>query len=225
MDADLQDPPEFIPEMIAQWRSHGVDVVHTLRKSRAGETRIKLAITGLGYAILQRFSNVQIIPNTGDFKLMSRRAVNQIIAHDEAKPFMRALVTSVGFKQVAIPYDREARFSGETKFPIFSFGIIRNFFGSALISFSDAPLKFVSALGLMVSFISFALMVYVIIEKVLGHNIPGWTAVMVTVSFLGGVQLISTGMLGLYINSIFIESKRRPNYIVESLVGFDDNAG
>lgn len=221
MDADLQDPPEVIPAMIAEWRG-GADVVHTVRRSRAGETRFKLAITRLGYWILNRFSEVEIIPNAGDFKLMSRRAADQVIRHSEAKPFMRALVTSVGFRQVHIPYDREARHSGETKFPILSYSVFRNFFDSALISFSDAPLKLTSLLGILVSFVSFGLLVHVLIEKIRGHNIPGWTAVMASISFLGGVQLVSIGMLGLYVNSVFIESKRRPNYIVESLIGFDN---
>lgn len=224
MDADLQDPPELIPKMLRAWKEKNADVIHTVRISRAGESFVKLCITKIGYFILKKISNIDIQNEAGDFKLLSRRAVNYLIQIKEKNPFMRGLVVWLGFKQVNVPYRREARFAGKTKVPIFSYKVINNFLDSALISFSDVPLKLVSAIGFLVSFGSFLFLIYVIIEKFLGHNIPGWSAIMVTLLFLGGLQLLAIGVLGLYINSIFLETKNRPNFIIESTCGFDNES-
>jgi len=221
MDADLQDPPELIPEMLNVWREKGADIVHTVRLSRAGETKIKLLITRLGYYILKKVTDINLIPNAGDFKLLSRRVVNHLLNLDEKKPFMRGLVQWVGFKQEIVHYHRQARYSGSSKFPVLSSKVIRNFLESALISFSDIPLYMVSLAGFIVSLGSFVFLVYVVIQKFLGHNLPGWSAIMVTMLFLGGVQLISLGIIGLYISTIYLETKGRPNYIVESTIGFE----
>jgi glycosyltransferase involved in cell wall biosynthesis len=220
MDSDLQDPPEVIPDLVAKWRE-GYDVVHTIRKQRRGETRIKLMLTKLGYKILGSISDVPIQPNSGDFKLLSRRALMEVRKFNEKAPFTRGIVTWIGFAQAHVYYDRDARFEGKTKFPIFSYKVISNFFDSAIISFSDKPLKAVSMLGLFVSAASFLLLAHVLIQKMMGYNIPGWTAIMVTISFLGGIQLVAIGVVGLYINSIFIETKRRPNYIVSEVLEAD----
>ncbi|MDI6717437.1 MAG: glycosyltransferase [Patescibacteria group bacterium] len=222
MDADLQDPPEFIPEMLRVYKEQDVDIVHTVRKSRDGESRLKLLITKLGYFILNKISSVDIQPEVGDFKVFSRRAVDHLIQLKENKPFIRGLVRWIGFKQTTIEYDREKRFAGETKFPILGKRVISNFFDSALISFSDVPLKLVSIMGFLVSFGTFLVLIYVMVQKFLGHNLPGWTAIMVAMLFLGSLELLALGILGLYINSIFIEAKRRPNFIIESVYGFDD---
>ena len=221
MDADLQDPPELIPELIKAWREKGADIVHTVRLSRAGEGRVKLLITRLGYYILKKTADINLIPNAGDFKLLSRRVVDQIVRLNEKKPFMRGLVHWVGFKQEAVYYHRQARFSGNSQFAVLGTKVIRNFLESALISFSDAPLYLVSLTGIVVSLGSFAFLLYIVIQKFLGHNLPGWSAIMVTVLFLGGVQIIALGVIGLYISAIYLETKDRPNYIVESTMGFE----
>lgn len=222
MDADLQDPPELIPQLVGLWLDdREIDVVHTKRASRAGESRIKLFITKIGYAILRKVSNITIQPEVGDFKLLSRRAVNQLIRFREHRPFTRGLVNWIGFNQTTISYNREERFAGETKFPVFSWGVISNFLDSALISFSDVPLKLSLLTGFLVSFGAFCYLIMIFVMKYLNWSLPGWSAIMATMLMLGGIQLFTLGMLGLYINSIFIESKKRPNYIIASTFGFD----
>lgn len=225
MDADLQDPPEVIPQLIQEWQKGDyVDVVHTIRLSRDGESRLKLWLTKLGYKILRNVSSVELQIDSGDFKLLSRRAVNHLIRFREKNPFLRGLVSWIGFNQTTIYYHREIRFAGDSKFPIYSPKVIRNFLYSALISFSDVPLQLAMWLGLLASLSSFLVLIHTLIENIQGHNLPGWTAIMVAVLFLGGVQLVSIGILGLYISSIFLESKRRPNYIVKNTFGFENNS-
>jgi dolichol-phosphate mannosyltransferase len=225
MDADLQDPPELIPEMVSAWKSEpGVGVVHTVRTDRAGESRFKLALTHMGYRILHSSSTIKLPMEAGDFKLLSREVVDHLVAMKEKRPFMRGLVCWVGFKQKSVNYSREARFSGDTKFPVLSRKVIGNFFDSALISFSDAPLRLATLAGLLTSILALLYIIWVVIEKFRGHNLPGWSATMVAVLFLGGTQLLCTGLQGLYISSIFQESKRRPNYIVKDTFGFKASA-
>jgi dolichol-phosphate mannosyltransferase len=222
IDADLQDPPEIIHEMLAAWMAgENIDVVNTKRLSRAGESRIKLLITRLGYLILRKMATIDLQIEVGDFKLLSRRAVNQLIQLREYNPYLRGLVSWIGFNQVTIPYHREARFSGDTKFPVIGKRVINNFFTSALISFSSVPLQISSLVGFIVSLGAFILLIYVFVEKLLGNNVPGWSGIMITVLFIGGMEMVVIGIMGLYINSIFIESKRRPNYIVKSTYGLD----
>jgi dolichol-phosphate mannosyltransferase len=198
-----------------------LDVIHTKRSSRAGESGIKLFITRIGYAILHKVSHISIQPEVGDFKLLSSRAVNQLVRFRENKPFTRGLVNWIGFNQTTITYQRKERFAGETKFPIFSWGVISNFLDSALISFSDVPLKISLLVGFLVSFGAFGYLIIIFFMKYMHWSVPGWAAIMATMLMLGGIQLFTLGMLGLYINSIFIEAKRRPNYIIESTFGFD----
>jgi len=221
MDADLQDPPELIPQLIAVWRAEpDVGVVHTVRSDRRGESRLKLAITHLGYRILHMSSTIRLPMEAGDFKLLSREVVDHLVAMKEKRPFMRGLVCWVGFKQKSVTYAREARFSGDTKIPVLSWKVIGNFLDSALISFSDAPLRLATLAGMVTSILALLYIIWVLIEKFRGHNLPGWSATMVAVLFLGGTQLLCTGLQGLYISSIFQESKRRPNYIVKDTFGF-----
>jgi dolichol-phosphate mannosyltransferase len=221
IDVDLQDPPELIPEMLKLWRElGGVDVVHTVRRSRAGETWLKLAMTRVGYWILKAVSSVPIRVEAGDFKLLSRRAVDEVRRLQEKKPFLRGLVAWVGFKQTEIYYDRQPRAGGATKFPTAGRKVIRNFLESALISFSDVPLQLATILGSLVSLVAFCGLIYVLVEKLLGNNVPGWSGIMVAVLFMGGAQMLFLGLLGLYVHAIFLEAKRRPNYIVESTFGF-----
>jgi len=221
MDADLQDPPELIHEMLKVWRDEGnVDVVNTVRLSRAGEHPMKMALTRLGYAILNRVSQINFIENSGDFKLLSRRVVDHMVEMQEKLPFVRGMVYWVGYRQVTIPYHREARHSGETKFHVAGYKVIHNFLFSALIAFSAAPLMLTVVLGLVTSAVAFLIVIYVVIQwLVLDTVTQGWTTLMAVIALLGGMQLLTNGINGLYINTIFNEVKRRPLYIVEHVYG------
>ena len=223
MDADLQDPPEVIPDMIQAWRSgDNIDVVHTRRLSREGESRFKLWVTHSGYNMLRHVANIDLQMETGDFKLLSRRAVNHLVELKEKKPFLRGLVCWIGFNQTIIKYHRKARFAGKTKFPIISIKVLRNFLSSALISFSDVPLQLSLISGFIISFSAFLFLFFVIFQKLLGHPTQGWSATMAAILLLGGMQLVTIGVLGLYINSIYLEVKRRPNYIIKKMFGFEN---
>lgn len=225
MDSDLQDPPELIHEMLAKWRSEpGVDVVNTIRRSRAGESKVKLLITSLGYSILSATTNIDFLKEAGDFKLLSRRVVDEIIQLDDASPFIRGLVYWAGYKQTAIHYDRQPRGGGDTKFVVIGHKVIHNFLFSALISFSSAPLMLSVILGLVTCAVSAVLMVFALIQYFFATELTsGWTSLIIAVAFFAGMQLLATGINGLYLNSIFIETKRRPRYIVRDTVGFPDN--
>ena len=218
MDADLQDPPELIPKLIEKMEVEQADVVYTTRTSRDGETWIKLLITRIGYSILNSTSAVDIPYNSGDFKLLSRRVVNHLLEFQEQKPFMRGLVSWVGYKQVQFYYDRLARVGGRTHFPIFSKRVIYNFLDSALISFSDAPLKLILIFGGLMTLGAFAMLVYVLEQKLTGVAVPGWTAIMATVLLLGGFQIMMLGVMGLYLHSIYLDVKRRPLYIIDNVI-------
>jgi len=221
MDSDLQDPPETIPEMLAAYKAGGsIDVVHTVRRSRAGETKIKLLITRLGYFILKYLATIRLDVEAGDFKLLSRRAVNHLIQIREKRPYLRGLVSWIGFNQTTVYYNREPRFAGSTKFAIFGPKVIANFFSSALIAFSDLPLQFSSWIGAFISLLSAMYSAWLLVKWLLGWEIPSWALPLAIVAFLSGVQLFCIGLLGLYIAAIHVESKRRPNYIVESTSGF-----
>lgn len=225
MDADLQDPPETIPDMLSAWKEgKDVDVVNTVRLDRKGESLLKRIFTRIGYRVLKSVININFLVEAGDFKLLSRRAVNHLLLLREKQPFLRGLVYWIGFNQTTVHYHRQGRYSGKTKFPIFNHRVINNFLFSALISFSDVPLKFSLLAGAVTAFFSFCFLIYVLVQKfVLAHTTPGWTAIMAVMSFMGGMQLLIMGIVGLYINSIFLESKKRPNYIVSRISGFDKN--
>ena len=220
MDADLQDPPEVIPGIIEKMRQTDADVVHTVRESRKGESAFKLFLTRLGYAILNKTSSVQLPVEAGDFKLLSRRVVDHILQLKEHRPFMRGLVCWVGFKQEFVPYHRAPRYAGQAKFFILGKDVINNFFSSALISFSSAPLRMAYIVGLWALFFDFILFCHVMFEKLSGRAVPGWTAIMMAILFLGAIQLLCMGILGLYMYSIYEQTRARPNYIVESMYGF-----
>jgi dolichol-phosphate mannosyltransferase len=223
MDADLQDPPEIIIKMLESYLADGqVDVVHTVRRSRQGETKFKLFITKIGYRILNRYSDVPIPQEAGDFKLLSRRAVEHVLCFKETKPFMRGIIAWVGFKQSFIPYDREARFAGKSKFFVLGRKVISNFLNAAIVNFSSVPLQIASYCGLCAILGDFLFVLYVLFQKLSGHLMPEWTALMVVMLFIGGVQLFCLGMIGLYLNSVHEQTKMRPNYIVSSTYGFED---
>jgi dolichol-phosphate mannosyltransferase len=224
MDADLQDPPELIPELIRQWQDDpDAEVVYTTRRSRAGEHALKLMITKWGYRLINKISDIRLPLDSGDFKLISRRAIDELLKLKEKQPYMRGLVCWVGFKQVQVFYDRDPRFDGRqaTKFPVLSRRVLSGYLDRALISFSDIPLKFALILGLAVATLALLYIFVIIFQKIMGWYEPGWPAIMATMLLLGGTQLIVLGIMGLYINTIFLESKRRPNYIIKDILAPD----
>lgn len=221
LDADLQDPPELIPSMVDAWmKDEDCEVVYTVRKSRQGEGKFKLLFTKFGYRFLKKISNIDLPVDAGDYKLLSRKIVDLMLQHKEFKPFMRGIVSSLGFKQIPIYYDREPRGNGRnnTKFVFLSTRTISGWLDSALISFSDVPLKLTLATGLMTAIFSSFYLIIVIMQKILGLYVPGWPAIMAAILLLGSVQLIVVGVLGLYINAIFTQTKNRPIYIVRDIV-------
>jgi len=225
MDADLQDPPEVIPELLERWtKDASVDVVYTTRLSRAGENRLKMLITAWGYRFINQISDVKFPVDSGDFKLLSRRVVDELLRLKEAKPYLKGLVSWLGFKQAQVFYHREARFDGRenSKHPLLSRKVISYHLDRSLISFSDVPLKATLAVGFTVSFLAGAYILVVIFQKLMGWYVPGWPAIMASILFLGGVQLTVLGVIGLYINTIYLEAKGRPNYIVKNVVASDE---
>lgn len=220
MDTDLQDPPEVIPQMIRKWHEEKADVVYTVRTAREGEPATKMLATKLGYKILHYISSIDLPIESGDFKLMSKRVVDQIIRLEETGPFLRGLARWVGFKQVPVHYKRDSRHAGDTHYIFYSSRVLKNFL-SGVTSFSDAPLYLIFVLGLIVSSGAFLFLIAVIFMKYLGWNLPGWSAIMATLLTFGGIQISSLGIIGLYIAKIHMEVKRRPNFIVDNTIGFE----
>ncbi len=227
MDADLQDPPEIMPQMIQKWmEDSAVEVVYTTRITRAGEHFLKLLITKWGYRMINYISEIDLPVDSGDYKLLSRRFVDDLLKLQEKKPYVRGLISWVGYKQVQVLYHREERFDGRvnTKFPVLSRRVIAGYLDRALISFSSVPLKMSLILGFAVSFCAILYLAVVFYQKIAGLYVPGWPALMAAILFLGGVQLTMLGVFGLYLNTIYLESKRRPNFIVKSVLSKDDRA-
>ena len=222
MDADLQDPPELIPALVEEWKK-GADVVYTTRKKRAGENNGKMLITKLAYRVLRYFSDIEMPVDSGDFKLLDRRVVDELVKLREKDPFIRGLVSWVGFKHSQVFYDREQRFAGLTHYPLFGLGPLKAFM-SGLTSFSTAPLSLSLVVGFMVSSGAFLYLVAIIVMKFLGMNLPGWSAIMAIMLFLGGTQLFTVGILGIYIGRIYGENKHRPSCTIESMSGFEADA-
>jgi len=210
LDGDLQDPPEVIPEMVARWRE-GYEVVYGQREAREGETWFKLATARWFYRLLRRITRVDVPVDAGDFRLMGPRALEAFRALPERNRFIRGLVAWLGFPQIAVRYRREARAAGRTKYPL------RRMVRLALdgiTSFSYLPLRLATVSGFAVSGFAFVYIVVVIVLKVLGINWPGYTSLMASILFLGGVQLVMIGILGEYVGRIFDEVKGRPLYLV-----------
>jgi dolichol-phosphate mannosyltransferase len=213
IDADLQDPPELIPQMVQKWEE-GYDVVYGVRKRRAGEGRLKLLTAAVFYRLLRVFTNFEIPVDVGDFRLISARAAAELRKLREKDRFVRGLVSWIGFRQVGIQYERESRFAGETKYPfrkMFKFAI------DGITSFSSLPLKLASWLGYLASLLAFLYLISVFVQRAMGYTIEGWATIMVAMLFLGGVQLICLGIIGEYIGRIFNEIKSRPMYVIESV--------
>ena len=217
IDVDLQDPPELMKTMVQKWRE-GYDVVMAQRRSRQGETWVKRLVSYLGYQLINRIADVKIPPNTGDFRLMSRKVVREIVRLKEMNGFLRGLSAVVGFKQICIPFDRDARFSGKGNYNQF-FGSIRIGL-NGIFGFSNFPLTLSTQFGFIVAGLSFLVAIAYLILKIWGVPFPiGNPTVVIIVLFLGGVQLISVGILGEYIGRIYEEVKERPKYIVEKTWG------
>ncbi|MEN9661731.1 MAG: hypothetical protein RL324_680 [Verrucomicrobiota bacterium] len=219
MDVDMQDPPELVRDMIARWRE-GYDVVLPQRRERTGEPWIKKVVSAVGYKVINKIANVQIPPNTGDFRLMSRRVVNEVVRLKESHGFLRGMVAVVGFRQIIIPFDRPARFTGETNYNRF-LGSLRIGF-NGIFCFSTYALTLATVFGFVIAGFSFLLMAVYLVYKLLGWEILwGNPTLVILVSFLGGVQLISIGILGEYIGRIYEEVRSRPKFIVDRSVGFE----
>jgi dolichol-phosphate mannosyltransferase len=216
IDADLQDPPELLPAMFAAMREQGADVVYGVRKSRAGETAFKRATAHGFYRLLSRATEVDIPLDAGDFRLMSRRALDALLAMPEQARFIRGMVAWIGFKQVPVPYDRAERFAGATKYP---FGKMLRFALDALTGFSSAPLKLASHAGLLLAGGSVLLILYIAYAWIAGRSIQGWTSLMLVVVVLGAVQMFVLALMGEYIGRLYNEAKRRPLYVVQEIAG------
>jgi len=219
IDCDLQDPPETIAELVARWRE-GYDVVYAQRRTRAGETLPKRIVSALGYRVISRIAEVEIPPNTGDFRLMSRRVVDNVVALKESHGFLRGLVGLVGFRQSSVLYDRDPRAAGTSKY--------NKFWGSlaigvnGIVGFSRYPLQLISLLGVGLSMIAFLLAVVYLGLKIAGVGFPiGNPTIVIVVSFFSGIQMLSLGVIGEYVGRIYDESRHRPKYIVESRHGWD----
>ena len=216
IDADLQDPPELLPEMLATMREKDADVVYGVRKSRAGETAFKRATAHGFYRLLSRATEVNIPVDAGDFRLMSRRALDALLALPEQARFIRGMVAWIGFKQVPLAYDRKERFAGETKYPL---GKMIRFALDAITGFSSAPLKVASHAGLALSLGSLLIIAYIFIGWLSGRTVPGWTSLMLVVVVLGAIQMFVLALMGEYIGRLYNEAKRRPLYIVQEIAG------
>lgn len=220
IDADLQDPPEVVHEMIAKWRE-GYDVVYGTRIERLGESVFKRATARGFYRLLNRLSDVSIPIDTGDFRLMSRHVVDTLRAMPERDRFLRGMVSWVGFKQTALPYKRAERFAGESKYPLSK---MLHFATDGILSFSTKPLQISIALGTASALIALIGIIFAFFWRIFTNIwVPGWTTLMIAVLFLGGVQLISIGILGEYIGRIYSEVKNRPLYVASEYVGFADS--
>ncbi|NTV31656.1 glycosyltransferase family 2 protein, partial [candidate division WWE3 bacterium] len=219
IDADLQDPPEVIHDLLEQWRM-GFDVVYATRRKREGESAFKLMTANLFYRLLNYLSDTSIPVNTGDFRLMGRNVIKVLHAMPERDRFLRGMISWVGFRQTSVSYDRVKRFAGESKYPLRK---MLHFAMDGIFSFSTKPLKLSIALGGFTTVMALAGVLYVFIIRIFTNNwVEGWATLMVALLFFGGVQLISIGILGEYIGRIYGEIKRRPLYVVSEYAGFND---
>jgi glycosyltransferase involved in cell wall biosynthesis len=220
IDADLQDPPELIAKLVEKWRE-GYDVVYATRRSRQGESWVKRFTANVFYRTIDGLSQVPIPRNTGDFRLLDRRVVDALKQMPERNRFMKGLFAWVGFKQTSVIYDRPSRYKGETKW---NYWKLWNFAIDGITSFSFLPLKVWSYVGLLVSIPSLFYAGFLLIRTlVFGRDLPGYASIMVAVLFLGGVQLVSLGVLGEYLGRVYEEVKGRPLYLVRESYGFDSN--
>jgi len=210
IDADLQDPPELILEMIAQW-AQGADVVYAVRKQREGETAFKLASASWFYKLFDKLAQVDLEPNSGDFRLLDRRALNALLEMTERSRFLRGMTVWVGFNQTAVSYQRDARQAGETKYTLRK---MLRFSLDAVTSFSHLPLQLATYVGLLSAGVAFIAIPVVIVLRIFDSYLPGFGSITIAILLLGGIQLIALGVIGEYVGRIYDEVKHRPLYIV-----------
>lgn len=218
IDADLQDPPEIIPEMISKWEE-GHQVIYGKRKIRSGESKFKLLTAKYFYRVLSYMASIEIPKDTGDFRLMDRIVVEAFKEMPEQNRFIRGMVSWIGFDQVPLEYNRDDRFAGETKYPLRK---MIKFATDGIVSFSTKPLKLTAIFGIGTIGISILLIIYTVITKIMSDTSMGWASTMCVILFFSGVQLLSLGVIGEYIARIYDESKNRPLYLVKEKINFDN---
>ncbi len=220
IDADMQDPPELIPELIKKWQTTGADVVYAQRKTRQGETIPKRIISYFGYWVINKIANVHIPRNTGDFRLLTRRVVSHLLNLKESHGFLRGLVALVGFKQECVLYDRQERVRGKGHYNRWTGSFLIGING--IVGFSRFALTAISILGFITSGLSFLIGLLYLVLRLLDVDIPwGNPTLVILITSLAGIQLLSIGILGAYIGRIYDEVRERPMYIIESFYGFD----
>jgi polyisoprenyl-phosphate glycosyltransferase len=210
IDADLQDPPEVIPEMVERW-SQGADVVYAVRREREGETAFKLATASLFYKLFRKLAQVDLEANSGDFRLLDRRALDALLSMTERSRFLRGMTVWVGFSQTAVPYERDARTAGETKYTLRR---MLRFSLDAIASFSHLPLQIATYVGIFSAGVAFVAIPIVVALRIAGSYLPGFGTITIAVLLIGGIQLIALGVIGEYVGRIYDEVKHRPLYIV-----------
>jgi dolichol-phosphate mannosyltransferase len=216
LDADLQDPPELIPTMLEHWRA-GCDVVYAVREQREGESRFKLATARWFYSLFDRLAQVELQHNSGDFRLLDRRPLDALLSMRERNRFLRGMTVWVGYRQAAVPYRRDPRFAGKTKYTIPK---MVKFSLDAISSFSHRPLQLATLLGFLISTLAFLAIPVVLVLRILGSYLPGFGSVTIAVLLLGGIQLIALGIIGEYVGRIYDEVKGRPLYLVRARRNF-----
>ena len=219
IDADLQDPPELIHQLIEKWQE-GYDIVYATRRSRQGESYLKRLTANLFYIVIEKISSVFIPRNTGDFRLLDRRVIEVLKTMPEKTRFMKGLFSWVGFKQTSIMFDRQPRLQGKTSW---NYWKLWNFALDGITSFSSIPLRIWTYFGLFISFMSFIYATFLILRTLIfGIDLPGYASIMVTILFLGGIQLLTLGIIGEYLSRVYEEVKGRPIYIVRDIYGFEE---
>ncbi|OHD15179.1 MAG: glycosyltransferase [Spirochaetes bacterium GWD1_27_9] len=219
IDADLQDPPELIIELYEKWKE-GYDVVYAQREKRKGENFFKLATASIFYRVLKQFTNIDIPVDTGDFRLIDRKVINALNTMPERQRFIRGMISWIGYKQIGVKFVREKRHSGETKYPLKK---MLKFALTGITSFSFLPLQFATYLGFIVSGFSFIIVLFVLYLKFFTNKtIQGWSSLAIIILFMGGIQLICTGIIGEYLGRIGEEVKHRPLYLIDEKVNFKD---
>jgi polyisoprenyl-phosphate glycosyltransferase len=219
LDCDLQDPPELIATMLDHWRA-GCDVVYAVREARAGESRFKLSTARWFYRVFAALGQVELEANSGDFRLLDRRALDALLSMRERNRFLRGMTVWVGYTQAAVPYRRDPRHAGETKYTL---ARMLRFSADAVLSFSDRPLQLATLLGFLISTLAFVAIPVVVVLRALGHYLPGFGAITIVVLLLGGIQLIAIGIIGAYVGRIYDEVKGRPLYLVRSKLNIQEN--
>jgi dolichol-phosphate mannosyltransferase len=218
LDADLQDPPEVVFQLVERWRE-GYDVVYAVREDREGETRFKRATAAGFYRVLRRLTQVDVPQNVGDFRLVDRKAVDAVKQLRENSRYLRGMFSWVGFNQIGVPYQRPARYAGETKYPLRK---MVKFAADGIVSFSNVPLQMALNLGFITSALAFLGGFTAIVAKLFtDYAVPGWASIVVVLLFLGGMQLMVIGVMGEYVGRIYEEVRQRPLYIVHAARGID----